>query len=53
MSAKCIECGAVKPLAKFRTANVCKRCYRARKRIVAAMPATLPLNRGGEKNEGS
>jgi hypothetical protein len=33
MSAKCIECGAVKPLAKFRLANVCRRCHRARVRM--------------------
>jgi hypothetical protein len=30
----CIECGERKPIAKFRTANVCKRCHRARQRAV-------------------
>jgi RNA polymerase-binding transcription factor DksA len=29
----CIECGEEKPLAKFRTANICKTCHRARVRM--------------------
>jgi hypothetical protein len=30
----CIECRVVKPPSKFRTANICKRCHRARQRAV-------------------
>jgi hypothetical protein len=29
----CIECGAKKSPAKFRTANICKTCRRARLRM--------------------
>jgi hypothetical protein len=29
----CIECGEKKSPAKFRTANICKTCHRARARM--------------------